>query len=133
MKKDGGSEYTIISKFVLVYALHSLEYVLGLARFRVFVPNIYIYMAISLLNFYHLSNLVHSRKLAYSRFIRFILQKPQHIGDFYRNANFILNLLYGYFVDKCLPFITKQSHLRKLTFFRLKQTFVENSNSKGTL
>ena len=32
------------SKFVLVYALHSLEYVLGLARFRVFVPNIYIYI-----------------------------------------------------------------------------------------
>ena len=33
-----------LSKFVLVYALHSLEYVLGLARFRVFVPNIYIYI-----------------------------------------------------------------------------------------
>ena len=46
MKKGGGSEFTIIigpSKSVLVYALHSLEYVLGLARFRVFVPNIYIY------------------------------------------------------------------------------------------
>ena len=28
------------SKSVLVYALHSLEYVLGLARFRVFVPNL---------------------------------------------------------------------------------------------
>ena len=42
MKKGGGSESTIIigpSKSVLVYALHSLEYVLGLARFRVFVPN----------------------------------------------------------------------------------------------
>ena len=38
-----------ISKFVLVYALHSLEYVLGLARFRVFVPNIYnIYMQVYL-------------------------------------------------------------------------------------
>ena len=40
MKKGGGSESTIIvspSKFVLVYALHSLEYILGLARFRVFV------------------------------------------------------------------------------------------------
>ena len=37
MKKGGGSESTIIigpSKSVLVYALHSLEYVLGLARFR---------------------------------------------------------------------------------------------------
>ena len=28
------------SKSVLVYALHSLEYVLGLARFRVFVPKL---------------------------------------------------------------------------------------------
>ena len=36
MKKGGGSESTIIvgpSKSVLVYALHSLEYVLGLADF----------------------------------------------------------------------------------------------------
>ena len=44
MKKGGGSESTIIvgpSKCVLVYALHSLEYVLGLARFRVFVPKLY--------------------------------------------------------------------------------------------
>ena len=44
MKKGGGSESTIIigpSKSVLVYALHSLEYVLGLARFRVFVSNLY--------------------------------------------------------------------------------------------
>ena len=43
MKKGGGSESTIIigpSKSVLAYALHSLEYVLGLARFRVFVPNL---------------------------------------------------------------------------------------------
>ena len=49
MKKGGGSESTIIigpSKSVLVYALHSLEYVLGLARFRVFVSNIYIYIYI---------------------------------------------------------------------------------------
>ena len=41
MKKGGGSESTIIvgpSKSVLVYALHSLEYVVGLAR--VFVPNL---------------------------------------------------------------------------------------------
>ena len=46
MKKGGGSESTIIvgpSKSVLVYALHSLEYVLGLARFRVFVPNFNIF------------------------------------------------------------------------------------------
>ena len=45
MKKGGGSESTIIigpSKSVLVYALHSLEYVLGLARFRVFVHKIII-------------------------------------------------------------------------------------------
>ena len=45
MKKSGGSESTIIigpSKSVLVYALHSLENVLGLARFRVFVPNMYV-------------------------------------------------------------------------------------------
>ena len=44
MKKGGGSESTIIvgpSKSVLVYALHSLEYVLGLARFRVFVAKLY--------------------------------------------------------------------------------------------
>ena len=43
MKKGGGSGSTIIigpSKSVLVYALHSLEYVLGLARFRVFVPKL---------------------------------------------------------------------------------------------
>ena len=43
MKKGGGSDSTIIvgpSKSVLVYALHSLEYVLGLARFRVFVPKL---------------------------------------------------------------------------------------------
>ena len=45
MKKDGDTESTIISrpsKYILVYALHSLEYVLGLARFRVFVPNLFI-------------------------------------------------------------------------------------------
>ena len=37
MKKGGGSASTISpSKSVLVYAVHSLEYVLGLARFRVF-------------------------------------------------------------------------------------------------
>ena len=43
MKKGGGSESTIIigpSKSVLVYALHNLEKVLGLARFRVFVPKL---------------------------------------------------------------------------------------------
>ena len=44
MIMGGGSESTIIigpSKSVLVYALHRLEYVLGLARFRVFVPKLY--------------------------------------------------------------------------------------------
>ena len=44
MKKGGGSESTIIigpSKSVLVYALHSLEYVLGLVRFRVFMQKKY--------------------------------------------------------------------------------------------
>ena len=43
MKKGGGSESTIIVgpfKSVLVYALHSLEYDLGLARFRVVAPNL---------------------------------------------------------------------------------------------
>ena len=43
MKKGGGSDSTIIIgpfKSVLLYALHSLEYVRGLAQFRVFVPNI---------------------------------------------------------------------------------------------
>ena len=47
MKKGGGSESTIIigpSKSVQVYTLHSLEYVLGLARFRVFVPNYILYI-----------------------------------------------------------------------------------------
>ena len=47
MKKGGGSESTIIigpSKSVLVYTLHSLEYVLGFVRFRVFVLN-YIYIS----------------------------------------------------------------------------------------
>ena len=46
MKKGGGLESTIIiglSKTVVVYALHSLEYVLGLAGFGVFVPNYIIY------------------------------------------------------------------------------------------
>ena len=50
MKKRGGSESSILvgpSKSVLVYVLHSLEYVLGLARFRVFVQNIYIYITTS--------------------------------------------------------------------------------------
>ena len=44
MKKGGGSESTIIvgpSKSVLVYALHSFEYVLGFARFQVLVPKLY--------------------------------------------------------------------------------------------
>ena len=43
MKKGGGPKCTIIvgpSKSVLVYALHSLDYILGLARFRVFVPKL---------------------------------------------------------------------------------------------
>ena len=42
MKKGGGSESTIIvgpSKSVLVYALHSLEYVLGPVRFRLLCQN----------------------------------------------------------------------------------------------
>ena len=33
------------SRSVLVYALHSLEYVIGLTRFRVFVPNMYVCMS----------------------------------------------------------------------------------------
>ena len=44
MKKGGGLESTIIidpSKSVLDYALHSLEYVLSLARFWVFVPKLF--------------------------------------------------------------------------------------------
>ena len=47
MKKGGGSESTIIigpSKSVLIYSLHNLEYVLGLARFRVFVPKLLYYI-----------------------------------------------------------------------------------------
>ena len=39
MNKAGGSDSTIIiapTKSVLVYALHSLEYVLGLARFIIY-------------------------------------------------------------------------------------------------
>ena len=47
--KKGGSASTIIigpSKSVLVYALHSIEYVLGLARFRVFVPKLYYYIIV---------------------------------------------------------------------------------------
>ena len=46
--KGGGSESTIIvgpSNFVLVYALHSLEYVLGFVRFHVFVPKLFIIIA----------------------------------------------------------------------------------------
>ena len=52
MKKGGGSVSTIIvgpSKSVLVYALHSLEYVLGLARFRVFVPKLYYLYSMSII------------------------------------------------------------------------------------
>ena len=51
MKKGGGSESIIImgpSKSDLVYALHSLEYVLGLARFRVFVAKLYYYIGLSI-------------------------------------------------------------------------------------
>ena len=53
MNKAGGSDSTIIiapTKSVLVYALHSLEYVLGLAQFRVFVPNIYNELAAQLMS-----------------------------------------------------------------------------------
>ena len=52
MKNGGGSESTVIigpSKSVLVYALHSLEYVLGLARFQVFVPKLLLYYKKSLI------------------------------------------------------------------------------------
>ena len=52
MKKGGASQSTIIigpSKSVLVYALHSLEYVLGLAQFRVFVSKLYYYIIIYLI------------------------------------------------------------------------------------
>ena len=59
MKKGGGSESTTIvgpSKSDLVYALHSLEYVLGLARFRVFVPNLLLYVYIKIKNFVHFLN-----------------------------------------------------------------------------
>ena len=43
MKKGGGSDSIIIgpSKSVLVYALHSLEYVLGLVWFRVFLLKLF--------------------------------------------------------------------------------------------
>ena len=46
MKKGGDSESTIRvgpSKSVLVYSLHSLEYVLGLARFLYFQTFIFLY------------------------------------------------------------------------------------------
>ena len=51
MKKGGASESTIIigpSKSVLCNAIHSLECVLGLARFRVFVPKLLLYYMIYL-------------------------------------------------------------------------------------
>ena len=50
MRKGGGSESTIIigpSKSVLVYALHSLEYVLGLARFQVSVPKLCMFLLLT--------------------------------------------------------------------------------------
>ena len=72
MKKGGGSESTIIigpSKSVLVYALHSLENVLGLARFRVFASNMYVCILLSTINFvsskknrYHFSSFFCSPK-----------------------------------------------------------------------
>ena len=46
-EKGGGSESTIIigpSKSVLIYALHSLQYVLGLAPFWVFVPKLLLFL-----------------------------------------------------------------------------------------
>ena len=58
MKKGGGSESTIIigpSKSVLVYALDSLVYVLGLARFRVFVPKL-------LLLYFILRSIIYNKK-----------------------------------------------------------------------
>ena len=71
MKKGGGSESTIIvgpSKSVLVYVLHSLEYVLGLARFRVFVPNLKKSKSVCLV--YALHNLEYVLGLA--RFLVFV-------------------------------------------------------------
>ena len=57
MKKGGGSEPTIIigpSKSVLVNALHSLENVLRLARFRVFVPKNFILSVSQSLSLFYL-------------------------------------------------------------------------------
>ena len=52
MKKGGGSESTIIigpPMSVLAYALHSLGNVLGLGRFRVFVPKLLLLLLLLLL------------------------------------------------------------------------------------
>ena len=46
-----------MKKSVLVYALHSLENVLGLARFRVFVPNMYVSPQVTILGSYRLKQL----------------------------------------------------------------------------
>ena len=46
----------MVAKPVLVYALHSLENVLGLARFRVFVPNMYVFWLINAKNNPHALN-----------------------------------------------------------------------------
>ena len=71
MKMGGGSQSTIIigpSKSVLVYALHSLAYVLGLARFRMFVPKLYyIYTCICLM-------VVYSEWLTLEKFKEIVLQ-----------------------------------------------------------
>ena len=62
MKQGGGSQSTIIigpSKSVLVYALHSLEYVLGFVRFRVFVPKFFTtILTLAILEFYGISALI---------------------------------------------------------------------------
>ena len=70
MKKSGVSETTIVigpSKSVLVYALHSLEYVLGLARFRGFVPKLLLYII--------KAQIVFIAKLKYTRFCQPIKAK----------------------------------------------------------
>ena len=83
MKKSGGSESTIIigpSKSVPVYALHSLEDVLGLDRFRVFVPKLY-YLLLLQFIFLCINQKIGLQKL--------LLFSWRQIADFINPADFL--------------------------------------------
>ena len=117
MKNGGGSESTIIigpsGPSFLVYELHILEYVLGLARFRVFVPKLYyiIYYYV----FYVVPPLyVKSFNPCIVTFdfdpYRFIVSDTSHIGQieklrFLANIRLYTNMIFGLVYHLCMLFL----------------------------